>query len=116
MVNNAYGLQCTKLASMINEAMKSSQIDFVVQSTDKNFMVPVGGSIVFSNNKTMIKNLNSLYPGRASASPMVDLFITLVEIGKQGWLNLLKERKETYTKFVKKLEEFAIYNNERAIV
>ena len=45
LVNNAYGLQCFKTVHMINRAISKGLIDYVVQSTDKNFCVPVGGSV-----------------------------------------------------------------------
>jgi hypothetical protein len=32
-------------------------------------------------------------PGRASSSPIMDVFITLLSMGKTGYLSLLKERK-----------------------
>lgn len=53
-------------------------------------MVPVGGSIIFSPTKEIIQNISSLYPGRASGGPILDLFITLLSMGKQGYLDLLK--------------------------
>jgi O-phospho-L-seryl-tRNASec:L-selenocysteinyl-tRNA synthase len=49
VVNNAYGVWCSKIANSIKEGMKNGECTVVVQSTDKNFMVPVGGSIIFSN-------------------------------------------------------------------
>jgi O-phospho-L-seryl-tRNASec:L-selenocysteinyl-tRNA synthase len=40
-------------------------------------MVPVGGSIIYSHKKKdLIDKINKLYPGRASAAPIMDLFIT----------------------------------------
>ena len=51
ITNNAYGLQCSKTINLINEANSKDLVDYVVQSTDKNFLVPVGGSLVFSKQK-----------------------------------------------------------------
>lgn len=34
--------------------MRRGECTVVVQSTDKNFMVPVGGSFVFSSDQTML--------------------------------------------------------------
>jgi O-phospho-L-seryl-tRNASec:L-selenocysteinyl-tRNA synthase len=59
-------------------------------------MVPVGGSMVFSHDEKLLAKLNSLYPGRASISPIVDLFITLLSMGRTGFVKLLKERKENF--------------------
>lgn len=60
-----------------------------MSSTDKNLMVPVGGAIVMSPAKESIKHLSQLYPGRASASPMIDLMITLLNMGEIGLKKLL---------------------------
>ena len=35
--------------------------------------------------------------GRASATPSIDLFITLLSLGSNGYKKLLRERKEMYT-------------------
>jgi hypothetical protein len=46
VVNNAYGLQCSKVTHALNEACRLGRVDVVVQSTDKNFLVPVGGAVI----------------------------------------------------------------------
>ncbi|RXG59733.1 O-phosphoseryl-tRNA(Sec) selenium transferase [Armadillidium vulgare] len=46
IINNAYGLQSKKCSHMINLAAKNGRIDAFVQSTDKNILVPVGGSVI----------------------------------------------------------------------
>ena len=74
-------------------------------------MVPVGGSIVFSPSKPLIKQLSQEYPGtvvyiifllyclyphssgRASSSPIVDMFITMLSMGEMGYKQLLARRK-----------------------
>jgi len=61
----------------------------IVSSTDKNFMVPVGGSLIYTNNKNLLKKVGENYPGRASAAPIVDLFITLLSMGRKGLVELL---------------------------
>lgn len=48
MVNNAYGVQSHAICKEIANAWRRGRVDCVVQSTDKNFLVPVGGSIVAS--------------------------------------------------------------------
>ena len=42
VVNNAYGVQATALCKEVTRAWRRGRVDAVVQSTDKNFMVPVG--------------------------------------------------------------------------
>jgi O-phospho-L-seryl-tRNASec:L-selenocysteinyl-tRNA synthase len=47
LINNAYGLQSSKICHLVNEAIRVGRVDAIVQSTDKNFMVPVGGAVRF---------------------------------------------------------------------
>ncbi len=70
---------------MINQGHAFGSIDLVVQSTDKNFLVPVGGSIVFGYEKEIVQKVSQLYPGRGSAAPIIDLFITLLSMGSVGF-------------------------------
>jgi O-phospho-L-seryl-tRNASec:L-selenocysteinyl-tRNA synthase len=60
VINNAYGLQTTKCTSLIDRACRSGRVDAIIQSTDKNFLVPVGGSIVASPNPHFIKSLSQV--------------------------------------------------------
>ena len=53
-------------------------------------MVPVGGSIIYGNNELLIKKISENYPGRASSAPIVDIFITLLSMGRSGLYELLK--------------------------
>ena len=54
-------------------------LDVLIASTDKNFMVPVGGSIVYSpKKKDIVDSINKFYPGRASSAPIIDLFVTFL--------------------------------------
>jgi O-phospho-L-seryl-tRNASec:L-selenocysteinyl-tRNA synthase len=48
VINSAYGLQCSKISSEIVRADQLGIVDIIVSSTDKNFMVPVGGSILYN--------------------------------------------------------------------
>eukprot|EP00759_Apiculatamorpha_spiralis_P014990 PhF_6_TR21690/c0_g1_i2/m.30972/K03341/SEPSECS; O-phospho-L-seryl-tRNASec:L-selenocysteinyl-tRNA synthase len=90
VVNNAYGLQSKYIMKRLNAAILNGRVDAVVQSTDKNFLVPVGGAVVTSPSKELIDAIAEIYPGRASASPIVDVFITLLSLGKEGYRDLLK--------------------------
>jgi len=39
LINNAYGLQSSKITHIINQASRSGRVDIVIQSADKNLMV-----------------------------------------------------------------------------
>lgn len=67
--------------------MRKGRVDAVVQSTDKNFMVPVGGAIVAApkSRPALVAAVNANYPGRASMSAHLDLLVTLLYWGAEGW-------------------------------
>lgn len=93
VVNNAYGLQDVAASQSITQASVGGRVDAVIQSTDKNFMVPVGGAIIAGPNENFISAIAKNYPGRASGSPVLDLFVTLLTLGRNGYEGLLQERK-----------------------
>lgn len=43
-----------------------------------------------------VERVNSLYPGRASMAPLLDLLITLLHWGEEGWRGVLQRREELY--------------------
>jgi O-phospho-L-seryl-tRNASec:L-selenocysteinyl-tRNA synthase len=96
IVNNAYGIQSSKCMHLIEQSSRNGRIDAFVQSTDKNFMVPVGGSIIAGFNTKFISEISAIYPGRGSSTPSIDILITLLHLGINGYKNLLKERKEQF--------------------
>lgn len=115
VVNNAYGIYCTKITDLFNQANKKGNIDIVVSSTDKNFMVPVGGSLIYSSNNLIIDSIKKNYPGRASLSPIMDLFITLLSMGKNKYKFLIKERKERFKTLKEKMNKIAEIYGERIL-
>lgn len=115
IVNNAYGLQMSKCCHLIQEAARTGRVDAFVQSTDKNFMVPVGGSIIAGFDEKLIEKISQTYPGRASASPSIDLFITFLSLGSKGYRSLLQTRKEVFKYLSEKLSNLAIKYGERLL-
>jgi len=107
IINNAYGVQSRNICRLITSAWRKGRVDGVVQSTDKNFMVPVGGSCMISHKDQtdLINTVNSLYPGRASISPTLDVLMTLLHWGKSGWVEELDKREATQEYLVKRLFE-----------
>lgn len=116
VINNAYGVQSSKLCHEVNEACRVGRVDAYVQSTDKNFMVPVGGAIVASPHADFIDHLSQCYPGRASVAPLLDLFMTLLSLGQDGWRCLLRQRKECFPYLHAKLTDLAARFGERVLV
>ncbi|CAF2414598.1 unnamed protein product [Rotaria sp. Silwood2] len=113
LINNAYGLQSTKIIHEIEQTKRSNgRIDYIVQSTDKNFLVPVGGSIVLTYDTQLFDKLSHIYPGRASINPTIDIFITLLSMGKKGLMDLIQKRKNLFNIFYEKLLQWAKDNDE----
>ncbi|CAL6325024.1 unnamed protein product [Bathycoccus prasinos] len=117
VINNAYGVQSRKLCGKIEAAMRKGRVDCVVQSLDKNFLVPVGGAIVCASkgNGYLVDKVRKLYPGRASISSTLDVLITLLEMGKTGYERLLDERETNYEKLKMALERTASKYGERVL-
>lgn len=119
IANNAYGVQCAACMKAIAAASRHGRLDAFVQSTDKNFLVPVGGAIVATASKDhggpLLKTIKATYPGRASISPVLDLFTTLLHLGASGWARLLSDRREKFAEFRERLGSLAAAHGERLL-
>ncbi|KAA0723950.1 O-phosphoseryl-tRNA(Sec) selenium transferase [Triplophysa tibetana] len=115
IVNNAYGVQSSKCMHLIQQGARVGRIDAFVQSLDKNFMVPVGGAIIAGFDEVFIKEISQIYPGRASASPSLDVLITLLSLGASGYKKLLSERKELYGHLAQEMRALAERHGERLL-
>lgn len=49
--------------------------------------------MVVSPDQSFIDAVSNCYPGRASMTPILDLFITLLSMGEDGYRHLLEERQ-----------------------
>jgi O-phospho-L-seryl-tRNASec:L-selenocysteinyl-tRNA synthase len=63
----------------------------------------------------MIQKLGKIYAGRASSAPILDLFITLLSLGLNGYKNLLERRRKLTIKFQEKLSTIAQNQGERIL-
>ncbi|KAH8052160.1 transferase [Aureococcus anophagefferens] len=115
VVNNAYGVQCARSSATLSRACRVGRVDLVVQSTDKNFLVPVGGAVVASPDAAMVAEVGRGYPGRASATPSQDLLVTLLGLGRRGWRGLLDGREALLDAFGAKLRALAAKHGERVL-
>ena len=128
IINNAYGIQSRALCKLVTAAWRRGRVDLVVQSTDKNFMVPVGGAVLIgpstkillqesrsTTHRDLINAASSIYPGRASSSAMVDVLITLLHWGRSGWLEILESRETIYHYTLDSLQSFASSVGERVL-
>lgn len=62
LINNAYGVQSRSICAEISRAWRRGRVDAVVQSTDKNFMVPVGGSMICEGMDLAVRMLYAILP------------------------------------------------------
>ncbi|PNH12955.1 O-phosphoseryl-tRNA(Sec) selenium transferase [Tetrabaena socialis] len=117
VINNAYGVQSRAICASICSAWNKGRVDAVVQSTDKNFMVPVGGAVVAApaSRPDLVAAVNSTYPGRASISPVLDLMMTLLHWGAEGWRQALVQREEVVPYLRARLQEVAARHGERLL-
>ncbi|XP_020848063.1 O-phosphoseryl-tRNA(Sec) selenium transferase [Phascolarctos cinereus] len=115
IVNNAYGVQSSKCMHLIQQGARVGRIDAFVQSLDKNFMVPVGGAIIAGFGGSFIQEISKMYPGRASISPALDIVITLLSLGSNGYKKLLKDRKEIFLYLSTELKKLSELHNERLL-
>jgi O-phospho-L-seryl-tRNASec:L-selenocysteinyl-tRNA synthase len=116
VINNAYGLMSTQIMKRINSAAVHGRVDAVVQSTDKNFMVPVGGAVV-AGDKDTVRAVCDGYAGRASASPIVDVFMTLLGCGRDGLKDILHSTRYRVLHYLREsLQRFAAEKCEQLLV
>ena len=73
----------------------------------------LGGAIVVSPTKSVIESVGKVYAGRASSSPIVDLFITLLSMGLKGYKALLEQRQSLLTTFPERFGQVATKYGER---
>lgn len=107
IVNNAYGLQDCSLVKNINRASVKGRLDMFVQSTDKNLLVPVGGAIVASSYNQILETVSKTYSGRASISQTLDVLMTLLSLGRGGYMNLIAEKTANFGYLRKELADVA---------
>jgi O-phospho-L-seryl-tRNASec:L-selenocysteinyl-tRNA synthase len=72
--------------------------------------------VIVSSDKSVIDNVGKVYAGRASSSPIVDLFITLLSMGLTGYKRLLDERTSMLETFPDRLDSVAKKYGERLLI
>ena len=120
---NRYGLQCR---SVIGKSLKKAcaqstdskspyGITCIVSSLDKNFLVPVGGSVVYGPRAAIINEIGKCYPGRGPGQHVVNLLVTFLEMGMSGYTGLLDRRESMLEKFRLNLDTVARKFGERSL-
>ena len=116
VINHAYGLQCRETNRLLERACTIGQVDAVVCSLDKNFLVPVGGAVVLSPSADRIQAIGQAYAGRASISPMVDVCVTLLAMGRHTYREYMQQRRTTLLPWLQReLHRVATRHGERLL-
>ncbi len=115
IIINAYGVQSPEWMSLIRSAIDAGRVDAIIQSTDKNFLTPIGGAVIASPSKETILRISQAYAGRASATPIVNFLISMLSLGINGYQELIKKQKDNRRLLEEKLKETAIRVNERVL-
>src|SRR5271157_740428 len=92
VINNSYGIQSDVYLKILRGSIDAGRVDYVVQSSDKNFLAPVGGAVVCSPSSQKITDLSQAYAGRASAQPCVQFLASMLTMGLSGYQELMKQQ------------------------
>lgn len=115
IVNNAYGVQSQEVMAQLRSAIDAGRVDAVIQSSDKNFLAPVGGSIVVSPKQNIIEWTTDTYAGRASAAPVVQTLSALLALGLERYKTLQQQQVENLALLKERLQRIADNHSQRVL-
>ncbi|MFW9879832.1 MAG: O-phosphoseryl-tRNA(Sec) selenium transferase [Candidatus Thorarchaeota archaeon] len=115
IIINAYGVQSPEWMKLIRSAIDAGRVDAIIQSTDKNFLTPVGGALIASPIKENIIKISQTYAGRASATPVVNFLISMLSLGINGYNNLIEEQQQNRKLLEERLSHVAEKFDERIL-
>jgi O-phospho-L-seryl-tRNASec:L-selenocysteinyl-tRNA synthase len=99
----------------IRSAVDAGRVDAVIQSTDKNFLTPVGGAIIASPDDKFAEKVATVYAGRASASPIYQFLAAILSVGIEGYEKLRNVQESNRLLLQKLLSEVAESYYERLL-
>ncbi len=114
IINGAYAIQNKYYINKLNKAFKY-RVDAVVSSSDKNLLTPIGGGIVYSKDKKFLKEISYSYPGRACATPIVNILVSLLSMGMNKYIELMKQQRESRELLHEKLSSLAKKTNNKVL-
>jgi len=115
VINNAYGVQSKEIMSRIRSAIDAGRVDAVVQSSDKNFLSPVGASIVVSPKPEIVEIVSESYAGRASAAPIIQTLAALLALGLDNYRELQTQQSDNMKLLRERLREIAESIDQRVL-
>jgi O-phospho-L-seryl-tRNASec:L-selenocysteinyl-tRNA synthase len=115
IINNAYGVQSREIMKLVHGAIDAGRVDAIIQSTDKNFLTPVGGCIVASPDSEFIDKVSKAYAGRASAAPIVQFLAAVLSLGLKKYEELRSEQERNRQFLGESLQKIAEAHSERVL-
>jgi O-phospho-L-seryl-tRNASec:L-selenocysteinyl-tRNA synthase len=115
IINNAYGVQSKQIMKLIHGAIDAGRVDLIVQSTDKNFLTPIGGAIVASPEPRLVEKVAQAYPGRASSAPIIQFLSAILSLGTDRYEELRQRQEKNRQLLEDGLTRIADRNNERLL-
>ncbi|AEF96814.1 O-phosphoseryl-tRNA(Sec) selenium transferase [Methanotorris igneus] len=114
IINGAYAIQNNFYIDKLKKAFKH-RVDAVVSSSDKNLFTPIGGGIIYSRDREFLREVSLCYPGRACATPVVNILVSLLSLGMNKYLDLMKKQKESKKLLDDLLNELAKKKEEKVL-
>lgn len=115
VINNAYGVQSREIMKKIQGAIDSGRVDGIIQSTDKNFLTPIGGAIIAAPSESFIAEISQCYAGRATAAPIIQFLSALLSFGIQGYEKLRDIQEKNRLLLEELLREVAQIHDEQTL-
>ncbi len=115
IINNAYGVQSREIMKKIQGAIDVGRVDVIIQSTDKNFLTPIGGSLLAAPSEKIIEDISRCYAGRATAAPIIQFFAAILSLGIQGYEKLRDLQEKNRVLLEESLLEVAERHGERIL-
>jgi O-phospho-L-seryl-tRNASec:L-selenocysteinyl-tRNA synthase len=115
VINNAYGVQSREIMKRIRSAVDAGRVDAVVQSTDKNFLTPIGGAIVAAPEQETLDEISEQYAGRATAAPATQFLAAVLALGIKNYENLRDEQGKNREYLEENLKKVAEEYGERVL-
>jgi O-phospho-L-seryl-tRNASec:L-selenocysteinyl-tRNA synthase len=115
IINNAYGVQSSEIMKLVRGAIDAGRVDAIIQSTDKNFLTPVGGAIVASPDEKFLNQVSEVYSGRATAAPIAQFLAAVLSIGLEGYERLRMKQVESRKLLESSLKEVADGHSQRIL-
>jgi O-phospho-L-seryl-tRNASec:L-selenocysteinyl-tRNA synthase len=115
IINNAFGVQSREIMKLLRGAIAAGRVDAVIQSTDKNFLTPVGGAIVASPNEEFLDEVSEIYAGRATAAPIAQFLAAILSIGTEGYEKLRNQQEQNRKFLESSFKEVAERHSQRIL-